>query len=972
MRVVVIRQLLVVFGALVLVCAFPWAAAAQEVSLSGSITDATDAALPGVTVTALHVDTGNTFVGVTDERGNYRIGALRIGAYRVTAELPGFTTLTNDNLSFSVGQAAVLNLKMSLSSVQESVTVTGEAPLLAVNQSKLGGTIDAKQMQELPLNGRNWMQLTLLAPGNRANAVTDAPTEREGRGGQFNLVVDGQQVTATGYGANNSGEPRFSRDAISEFEFISNRFDATQGRSVGAVVNVVTKSGTNLFSGSAAGYFRSDKFMANDLVLNRKPVYSDQQYSGSFGGPIKRDRAHFFSAFEYEREPRVIAFTSPYPAFNIPDLDAPRTEKKSVQRVDIQFSQQTRLTLRASFSNELQAIAPSTTGGASNHPSTGRGNDVYNKQYFANVTRVINNHALNEIKIGYIQQKNYQCVLVVDVGPRGENCAVRNPVEKQGLNPRIQIRGYNIGHSQVNPVDLKQDEGSFRDDFSTTLGDHQMTVGGEFNPHKTQLNWFTSRDGWLLASNGTIAPALLQSLFPVWNDPSSWSLQPLSPFATEWRQTVAKDAEGYHVVNPQKFVGVWFQDNWRATSNLTLNLGARYDYNPGAMANDVVIPQVRPNPIPTQKDMWAPRFGFAYTPDSKTVIRGGAGRYFGWLVDQSRHFTRVNAQLISPFQPFDGRADFAINPYNGNRPTFDQAQLLRHDLLSNLISPNSRMPEGVQGSIGLQRQLASNLSVQSDYVYTKSNNEVSLRNANLVYNPATGANYPSTDTAHLVWNTVGYGRMSFQDSYSNYHGWETAFTKRFSQRWQATGTYTLSMLKDKDSLPINAGCQYPYSAVGVCDQPITLRPDMGGEYGLAATDQRHRAVINGIWQLPVGLQLSGVYFYGSGQRRATTAGADRRATGDGDGRLRADGTIIPRNTFIGTPIHRVDMRLQKRITLGGRRSIDGVLEVFNVFNHENFGSYTLTESNANYGRPTQNLNVAYGPRAMQLGFKFLF
>src|SRR6185436_2251163 len=153
---------------------------------------------------------------------------------------------------------------------------------------------------------------------------------------------------------------------------------------------------------------------------------------------------------------------------------------------------------------------------------------------------------------------------------------------------------------------------------------------GEFDPHLTQLNWFTSRDGWLIASNGTVNPALLQSLFPVWNDPSTWNLAPLATVTTEWRQTVAKDASGYHIENPQKFLGLWFQDNWKPKSNLTLNLGVRYDYNPGAMANDVIIPQVRPNKIPNQKDMWSPRFGFAYTPDTRTVIRGGAGRYFGW------------------------------------------------------------------------------------------------------------------------------------------------------------------------------------------------------------------------------------------------------------------------------------------------------------------------------------------------------
>ena len=149
--------------------------------------------------------------------------------------------------------------------------------------------------------------------------------------------------------------------------------------------------------------------------------------------------------------------------------------------------------------------------------------------------------------------------------------------------------------------------------------------------------------------------------------------------------------------------------------------------------------------------------------------------------------------------------------------------------------------------------------------------------------------------------------------------------------------------------------------------------DLGVEWTLAATDQRHRAVFNGIWDAGYGFQVSGVYFYGSGQRYSTNVGSDRRNLGTGSGsRLRADGTISVRNNLVGNPIHRADLRLQRRFSLGGRRTIDGIVEVFNAFNHKNYGSYTTNEANASYGKPTANNNIAYQPRMMQFGFRFAF
>ena len=201
--------------------------------------------LPGVTVRAVHEATGNTFETVTDERGGFRV-AVRTGTYRVIVELPGFATLTRTGLEVLVGQQVVVGFEMAPSALQETLTVTAEAPLLDRVSSQLGGNVNPRQLSELPVNGRNWLDLTTLTPGSRTNATSEAPVGGEARG-TYQLNVDGQQVT--NYVQYNRANPRYSRDAIAEFEFIANRFDATQGRSMGVQVNAVTKSGTNTPAG---------------------------------------------------------------------------------------------------------------------------------------------------------------------------------------------------------------------------------------------------------------------------------------------------------------------------------------------------------------------------------------------------------------------------------------------------------------------------------------------------------------------------------------------------------------------------------------------------------------------------------------------------------------------------------------------------------------------------------------------------
>ena len=212
------------------------------------------------------------------------------------------------------GQTASVNLQMAPSTVQETVTVTAEAPLLNVTTSSLGGNVDPRQVQELPVNGRNWMALALLAPGSRTNAVnatTPLPDRNDGENREFQLNVDGQQVSAD---IGTGGQPRYSQDSIAEFQFLSNRFDATQGRSSGVQVNVITKSGTNSCRGLVRGNFRDDSLQRGEPGARTASCRSTTSRSAPPSAVrSSSDKLHYFGNFEYEREPKSSIWNTPYP-----------------------------------------------------------------------------------------------------------------------------------------------------------------------------------------------------------------------------------------------------------------------------------------------------------------------------------------------------------------------------------------------------------------------------------------------------------------------------------------------------------------------------------------------------------------------------------------------------------------------------------------------------------------------------------
>ena len=963
-----IRRLLAVCVVVCGAMALPQMASAQEAVLSGTVTDSSGGVLPGVTVTAVHTATGNSFLAMTDERGGFRV-PVRIGQYRISAELQGFAIVTKA-AELLVGQTAVVNLQMAPSTIQESIVVNGEAPLVDTATSTLGGNIDKRQMQDLPINGRNWMDLAMLAPGSRQNESSNIPQARQG---YSQINIDGQQITHLIPGTDQN-QPSYSMDAIAEFVVLTNRFDATQGRSSGMLANAVTKSGTNIFSGTLAGFLRSDRFNASDFIQNRVVPYQDQQVVTTFGGPIKKDRIHFFANYEQERQPQTVTFSSPYPAFNT-DLEAKNRQRKGIVRGDMQISSAARFMTR--FQKYYNDLPNGSTGGATSHPSTARREQRHSNELFSTLTQVIGTGAVNEIK-GGVSLFNYTRDSAVTW--KG-GCFPDAPV-RCGGSQTITLRGYSIG-SAVGQ-DQTQNNYSIRDDFTFSFdkgGRQDVKIGGEYVYQPTYILWCATCTGNLDVSNGPV-PANIQSLFPVWNDASTWNLAPLSPIARRFTMNVSNTR--FHYKIPQSLYAAWLQDDWKVSSRLTLNLGLRYDVQIGANSEGTVFQPWINNDIPYDLNNFGPRGGFAYTIDDKTVIRGGYGLFYAQASTDEGHQTEEAVHQAAAEILFDGRADFASNPFNGPVPTYAQVMAnacdqngnapgcYRRSITDEINSKWRRMPYARQGSIGLQRQVGADMSVQANYVYTGGRGEEVGTNINLSYNPVTGANYPSADVTRRPFPAWGIVPLGLLEGYSNYHGLETSFNKRFSHRWQAQGTYTLSAFRDGTPQP---------DMFSIVDGSLTRTPlgfavarDIAGEYGLATTDQRHRAVFNGIYGPGLGIQVSGLYFYGSGARFAARYGSDVRDVGFGGmatQRLRPDGSIIARNNFVGLPLHRVDMRVQKSITLG-RRSISGTVDVFNLLNRANYGSYTLTETSAAYTKPSYNSNLAYQALMVQFGFRLAF
>lgn len=947
-------------------------ALAQEATVIGTVMDGTKSALPGATLTATSLETGRVITTVSDERGEYRLRGLAPGRYKIQAELSGFATVILPDVELLVGQNRTIPFSLQVASLTETLTVTGESPLVDISSTQVGGNVDRRQMEELPLQGRNWMELAMQVRGITANAVDTTPGVRDR---QFQLNLDGQEITQQVAGSG-FGQPKFSREAIAEFQVVTNLFDITQGRSLGIQVQAISRSGTNHLDGSVYGYFRDESLNAKDFIANRVLPYANQQLGAAVGGPIIKDRAHYFVSFERENEPNTILTSPPSLPGQSFSFDTKLVQNSFLGRGDWQIRGGDHVSVRGSY---WDWDNPFTQVSGTEHPSQAAARSRKAINVGSTWSHVVSDRTLQEVRFGY------------------SHFGWRNLLAIPALagTPNYVFPGLTVGQRRNYPQEFFQNTYSFRYDLTTTRGRHDMKLGGEY------LRWYDTGQ-WQLLSRGefvfTANPPDLLRRFPAdaWNDPSRWDVTGLDATASRFDMNFGD----WTIDIPRPTWAVWFGDTWRITSQFTVNYGVRWDADFGALDPPHVTTPITFDPrggnqysdIAIQagdrlypgglRDLAnvAPRAGFTWNvgAEGKLVIRGGSGLYYS-IPDSNTTFSQqsFNGQriLVNSF-PNDGRPGFLQDPTRGRtNEDFASGRFPLPAQSPRVIAHDYRMPHTWQSILGFQSELAPGLGFEADLTHWKGYNFGNQRDPNLFFNPVTGYNVnPSQGRPDPKFGKI---QWLASDGRADYAAISTALSRRFRNNWQASINYTLTLFQNDDTTGFQFEGNNPF--------------DPRAEWARSTEFQRHTLRINGIWRLPFDISLAGAYLFGSGNYYATTyaaspfgaVGTNRYVTApltvnpaaldrfDGKATY-AVGELIPRNALLGFPLHRVDLRVSKDVPLPGGMRITGIAELFNVFNHKNYGAYNAQVNSATFGDPRQNLLNAYQPRVAQLAFKVSF
>jgi hypothetical protein len=951
-------------------------AAQQNATVQGTVIDDSRAVLPGATVTVTQVSTGRQTVALTNENGRYRFDNLLPGTYTIRVDLTGFAVVEIAQLELLVGtNATVAPIVLKVAGLEESILVTSEAPLVDITSSQVAGNIDRRQMEELPLQGRNWQELSLLVKGITVNNVAERPGVA--RDDQFQLNLDGQQITQRVAGSG-FGQPKISREAIAEFQIVTNLFDITQGRSTGIQVQAVSRSGTNDFRGSAFGFFRSERFNDADPVAGVVLPFSNQQAGGTLGGPIVRNKAHFFGAYEYEREPSS-AFLQPT---RLPNqqftFETKSTHKNLLGRVDYRLSNADNLTLRVQrwdFDN------PFLISSGTNHPSRAEQLEQYAMNVFGSWAHVAGDNLLMEFRGGYngFSWKN-------DSIPGMSSCGCPDDI------PEYAFPGLTIGGIYNYPNYTWQDTFSGRFDMNWHRDRHQLKVGVEFLRVRDTKDWSLGRRGrFVFASRPSDAE--LERRFPAdaWDDPSRWDLTGLEPFLQRYDVNFHPD---YLIDVPRPTLAIWIGDNWRINESLTINAGVRWDadwgvLNPPRIRESVVLIDNGvesgdfgyKSGIRDLKSI-APRVGFAYNVGggNNLVLRGGTGLYYNTPVSNVTYSHQFYSQAIAASILPDGRPGFLQDPTRGRTPDdFLEGRVPLPRQAGRVISPEFEMPHTWQSSLGFQKQLGPVMSIESDLVHWKWYNDTRTRDVNLFFDPATGYN---RDPRTAGRPNAAYDQINWFESTGSqdYLGLASGLTRRFQKNFQAGATYTLLFYKHDDG-------DIGYVA-GLSNNPFD---PIDGEWAQAADYQRHTVRVHATFQLPYDISTSAIYLFGSGSHYQTTVATVPYGK-PGNNRLNigapitipesvrdrfegpsviGTGQIVPRNALRGFPLHKVDLRISKRLSFG-RVKVTGLAEVFNLLNRKNYGNYVGQVDSPRFGQPAGSAGNAYVPRSGQLGFRVDF
>ncbi len=909
------KKLWVFLVALLWVCGFAVCPAYAQLgsgTITGIVNDDQGNPLPGVSVNAKNTETGFERTDVSSATGSYRIPSVPFGTYDITAQLQNFATSVKTDVRVDVGRTISVDFQMKLSATAEVIQVTGETPLIENTESHIATTVTPNEVENLPLNGRQFANLGALAPGTTLSVHPD-PTRPSnlaisligGSGRNMNVSVDGGDNNDDTVGGINQF---YSLESVAEFTLFTNRYKAEYGRSSGGVLNVVTKSGTNAFHGSFFSLFRNESLNSltrteADSGLTDPPPYSREQFGGSFGGPIVKDRAHFFFAAERSQQDQfsIVDTQGTAPELDgeepVPTDDTLYTAKATANLDPRQF-----LTVRygQQKTETLYATSP-------NYAANARGtltNDFHS--LLASHSFVISENKLNEFTFQYADFTN-------SIRPTSTD-----PTE-------IFPNGVYLGQNINTPQTTEQNKYQFRDDFSWSMGGNHHFKGGIVYVHEPTLG-------------GTFTTGTVPQFIHLANDRGS-AISDITQFGGIFADETPNNQTGFYV-----------QDDWNVNDHLTLNLGIRYDVVTGleidqsastlfqALHNSTFgFTWLKPfqdsanGSIEMDKNNFQPRVGAAYdvTGDGSTVIRGGWGLYYD--------FPYTNANLLFPLAALGGYGViYNVADPNGIRnPDGSLFQVgdplppndlpgLQPNAPRDVLSPDWKIPYTNQASVGFSHLLGNESAIDVDYVH------VAVRDQYIRFK-FNGFVAPST---RLLSGFSSAPRLYFPGGFSDYDGISFSYRTRVHKGVQVQASYTLSKVEGNTlfgsdefrlgSPSICTHCAYDFK-IGPQDDPRMVGP--------LNTDARHRIVLAGIFDLPYDFVVSGFFRANSAKPFNAFVPVD----------LNADGFVYDSpdanvNSRLGEKFAQLDLRVSKAFRFGDAVKVEGIFEVFNLFGAENPGS----------------------------------
>ncbi len=913
------------------------AARAQQTAgnLGGRIVDQQNSAVPGATVTATNAETGFTRSAVSDSEGVYRLSALPIGTYDLDVALQGFTTLQRKGIIVNVGQTLDVDFTLQVAQVAESVNVTGASPLVEVSSSSVGGVVDVRNIESLPLNGRQFANLAMTIPGVGLGFHSDptkstqfSPQIAGGNGRNVNYQIDG--------GDNNDDTvggllQLFPLEAIQEFNFQTARYKAEYGRSNGGVMNIVTKSGTNQYQGSWFSLFR-DKAMnarteTETLTDVPKQDYRRWQYGGSFGGPIVRNRAHFFAAAERSQldTSQSVNTSGLFPdqdgVFTTPVRENLLTAKGTANVGAAQY-----LTVRYGRNTNSQPYGAGPQALVSNW---GVSANTFNSVN-VNHNWVLGGTRLNEFIFQYADFAN---------------AITANSLDAYQIFPN----GVTIGQNPNTPQQTQQRKWQFRDDFSW----HAAGMGGLGHEFKVGANFINEPRLFITFNTGTGGYAY-QHLDNTLDGPIS---------------QVTLQGGSAEANIPTKQFATYFQDDWRVTSKLTLNLGLRYDLNTGFAIDQTLDPNYTMladagsrgllvglpgfedfGKTPREDyDNIQPRVGFAYDlrGDGRDVLRAGYGRYFDFGYTNSNIlFAAINATGIGAGTVFevnnasgirnpDGSFFKVADPIANIAPLNEAGGAL--PLNRHVASPRIKQPYTDQVSAGWSHQLDAATVLDVDYVHVEGND--------IGWRPRLNARHPGDELRPLAQLGIVPSpediAIAISRGESRHDGVSFGLRRRMDHGLQLSAWYSLSRSLSTTG---NSGDELDLINIQNSADPfndVQLGPSR-------RSDARHRVTVSAIANLPGGFQVSPIWRYHSGFPVNIIEGVDLNNDGvlndiparayafDGIGKPPKDiGECKTINCGRGASFSQLNLRVTKGFTVAGHLRAEAIGEVFNLFNAKN-------------------------------------